>query len=102
METGLPIYKLAVGNIPVLPVSIDTKPHFGSILKYEECAGVNPNRKFVRKRIVRKLHERGQQIFVWTVNDKEDMHDLIEKGVDGIITNYPDRLKEVLREGGSN
>ena len=37
---------------------------------------------------------------VWTVNDPADMASLIELGVDGIITDYPDRLRRVMSEKG--
>jgi len=37
-------------------------------------------------------------VHVWTVNEKPLMHRLLELGVDAIITNYPDRLAEVIRE----
>ena len=40
--------------------------------------------------------ENNMKVIPWTVNDKEDMKELIEKGVDGIITDYPDRAMEVL------
>ena len=33
---------------------------------------------------------------VWTVNEPARMLELIEMGVDGIITDYPDRLREIL------
>jgi len=36
----------------------------------------------------------------WTVNDPADMRRLIDWGVDGIITDYPDRLREVMGERG--
>ena len=39
----------------------------------------------------------GLAVIVWTVNDVPDMHGLIDLGVDGIITDYPDRLREVAR-----
>ena len=32
---------------------------------------------------------------VWTVNETDDMHRLIDMGIDGITTDYPDRLREV-------
>ena len=35
---------------------------------------------------------------VWTVNDPADMASLIELGVDGIITDYPDRLRAVMAD----
>jgi glycerophosphoryl diester phosphodiesterase len=40
----------------------------------------------------------GLTVIVWTVNDVPDMHSLIDLGVDGIITDYPDRLHEVARQ----
>ncbi|MCB9751082.1 MAG: glycerophosphodiester phosphodiesterase [Myxococcales bacterium] len=43
---------------------------------------------------------RGLAVVVWTVNDPEDMRELIALGVDGIITDYPDRLRRVLIERG--
>jgi len=42
----------------------------------------------------------GLRVIVWTVNDVADMHKLIELGVDGIISDYPDRLREVARQRG--
>ncbi len=98
LNTGLPLYKLVVGNIPVLPLHIDNGLKSGSALRYKEYTGVNPNKKFAKKRIVRKIHNRGQKIFVWTVNKEEDMKHLADIGVDGIITNYPDRLAKILSE----
>jgi glycerophosphoryl diester phosphodiesterase len=35
-------------------------------------------------------------VHVWTVNEEEDMQRLLDLGVDGIITDYPDRLLDVL------
>jgi Glycerophosphoryl diester phosphodiesterase len=37
-------------------------------------------------------------VYYWTINDKETMRELIEKNVDGIMTDYPDLLIEVLDE----
>jgi len=42
----------------------------------------------------------GLRVVVWTVNEVPDMHELIVLGVDGIITDYPDRLHEVARQRG--
>ncbi len=38
----------------------------------------------------------GLTVLPWTVNEREDMERLIDWGVDGLITDYPDRLREVL------
>ena len=38
------------------------------------------------------------QLIPWTVNDENKMRELIQLGVDGIITDYPDVLIETLKE----
>ena len=42
----------------------------------------------------------GLKVIVWTVNDPAAMRDLIARGVDGIITDYPDRLRQVMGSAG--
>lgn len=49
---------------------------------------------------VRAIHRAGRKIHVWTVDDPEVMHELIDWGVDGIVTDRPDLLKRVLRNRG--
>jgi glycerophosphoryl diester phosphodiesterase len=46
---------------------------------------------------VRRAHAGGIKVHVWTVNTKEAMEKFIALGVDGIITNHPDRLIDLLR-----
>jgi len=52
------------------------------------------------KRIINSAHNHNMAIHYWTINEKEDMRDLIEKGADGIITDRPDIMKELLKEMG--
>ena len=47
---------------------------------------------------IEKAHRAGLQVVAWTINEPEQMHHLIATGVDGIITDYPDRLFGVLRD----
>jgi glycerophosphoryl diester phosphodiesterase len=49
---------------------------------------------------VREAHALGLQVVVWTVNEPAAMRRLIGWGVDGIITDYPDRLRRVAGELG--
>lgn len=50
--------------------------------------------------MVQEAHANGMLVVPWTPNDAATMRALIDKGVDGIITDYPDRLRDVLRERG--
>lgn len=45
---------------------------------------------------IRLAQSRGWPIHVWTVDDPHEMHDLLDMGVDGIITDRPSVLKQVL------
>ena len=45
---------------------------------------------------VEKLHERNVDVVVWTVNEPEDIRKVLTLGVDGIISDYPDRVFVVL------
>jgi len=56
------------------------------------------NFELVDLEFVQLAKESGKKIFVWTVNDREEMLRLIGLGVDGIITDRPDLLKSVLAE----
>ena len=48
--------------------------------------------------LVNMFLSRAMGIWVWTVDEEEDMREMIEMGVGGIITNYPDRLNKVISE----
>ncbi|MCH7546136.1 MAG: hypothetical protein IID30_07015 [Planctomycetes bacterium] len=50
----------------------------------------------VTSSFVNSAHCRGIDVHPWTINDPAEMRRLIAIGVDGIFTDYPDRLKQVL------
>lgn len=52
--------------------------------------------RIVTPRFIRRAHAHGLQVHVWTVNEVADMRRLIAWGVDGLMTDYPDLLAEVL------
>ena len=59
-----------------------------------------PNFNDIDAAAVDRAHALGVQVIPWTVNDAADMRRLVDWGVDGIITDYPDRLRDVMRERG--
>jgi len=50
----------------------------------------------LKQRTVDAAHNRGMEIHAWTINETEDMQRLLELGLDGIITDRPDRMLELL------
>ena len=47
----------------------------------------------LKKNDIDLIHEKGMKVIPWTVNDRKVMEQLVADGVDGIITDYPDRAK---------
>lgn len=71
-------------------------------LTVKEAGGAvwSPYYRDLREAALREAHRYGLKVVVWTVNEPDDMTSLIEMGVDGIITDYPDRLRAVMEAKG--
>lgn len=54
-----------------------------------------PRHILVTKKMAKKVHEMDMQLIVWTVNDLKRMKKLVKKGVDSIISDYPNLWKEL-------
>ena len=50
--------------------------------------------------LIKRAHSRGKQVHVWTVDDPDAMRRMLDAGVDGLITDRTDLLKDVLVERG--
>ena len=59
-----------------------------------------PDYRFLDAAQVRACHAAGVRVLPWTVNDEADWLRLLDWGVDGITTDYPDRLAALLRSLG--
>jgi glycerophosphoryl diester phosphodiesterase len=57
-------------------------------------------RPYVTADLVSSAHQAGMKVIPWTVDDPATMQSLIDKGVDGIISDYPDRLRTVAADNG--
>ena len=58
---------------------------------------VNPALGAIEEDTVERIHAHGLETNVWTVNAGQDMYRAMEWGVDGIITNYPQVLNDIIR-----
>lgn len=71
----------------------------GSVPKMVKAAGGkiwSPNAVDVTEALVKEAKSLGLTVLPWTVNERADMERLIDWGVDGLISDYPDRLREVM------
>lgn len=82
---------------------IDLDDYEGSIPRAIMAAGGavwSPYFRDLRDVDLAEARRLGLRVVVWTVNEPADMASLIDLGVDGIITDYPDRLRRVMAEKG--
>lgn len=75
--------------------AVITDAEIAAIKKY--AIGVGPNHTYLNKEYVQKVVNSGLEIHPYTVNAKETMKKLIDWGVTGMFTNFPDILYEVKK-----
>ncbi len=71
---------------PVKPVDLALNANSDSLF---------PEHKYVSEEMVKEAHENDLKIYPWTIDDPNRANQLIEMGVDGIVTNKPDLLKRI-------
>ena len=77
--------------------------HGGSLPKMARAAGCgtwSPNHASLPRERVDEARALGLAVLPWTVNEASDMARLIDWGVDGLITDYPDRARKVMADKG--
>ena len=85
--------------MPLLPVSmifdvfaIHNVPSY----KMRGYNVISLRRKTVNERLIAVCHEQGLQVYVWTVDEEDEMRKFIDWGADGIYSNRPAVLKKLL------
>jgi len=59
---------------------------------------VNLRHSFLTREKIRRIHQEGMKVNTYTVNSEEEMEKFIGWGIDGIITNHPDKLIQILKK----
>lgn len=84
---------------PTVPVGLLGTPSVAELPELATWADqVNPHHLSVDAAYVAEVHRLGMDCLVWTVDAVPDMNRAIDLGVDGVITNRPDVLGQVLRD----
>ena len=65
---------------------------------WNTSAGVRS--RAVTRGLVEAAHRYGKQVHVWTIDEADEMHRLLDLGVDGLVSDRIDVLKDVLVERG--
>lgn len=94
----LELHKLLVFKIPLSPYYFDEKITRGEIFKESYLKAINIDYRYVTTPLIQYLRKQNKEVYSWTANKRRPMRRLIRMGVDGIITNYPSLLKNLIIE----
>jgi glycerophosphoryl diester phosphodiesterase len=92
MEVGKPGASIWLGGF-------DVDDYGGSVPRTVQALGArvwSPHAMDLSPALVAEAHSLGLAVVPWTVNDPKDMERAIALGIEGLITDYPDRLRTVL------
>jgi glycerophosphoryl diester phosphodiesterase len=90
-----------IGKNPKIPVALIYNQSWtfpqevtgGRSIPVLSCSG-----KVLTQTNISKTHQRGMKVIAWTLNTEEHMQHFLNMGVDGIVTDYPDRLIKILQK----
>lgn len=88
-----------------LRLASDPTPDPVAVVRAAQADIYSPSFRLVNRAVIEALHRVGIPVVPWTVDNTAEMERLLEMGIgtlrgDGIITNYPDRLIQMLRARG--
>ncbi|MCK4715916.1 MAG: glycerophosphodiester phosphodiesterase, partial [Candidatus Marinimicrobia bacterium] len=72
--------------------------YFGRLLQTLNPYSINISIEFINQWFIKTAHRKGLKVFVYTANYPDDIRRMIDMDVDGIITDYPDRVKTIISE----
>ncbi|TRO64390.1 glycerophosphodiester phosphodiesterase [Christiangramia sabulilitoris] len=79
-------------DVPIAVLSKASVPEAIEVGKRLSAIAIHPSLGIITRDNTRLSHDAGFKVNVWTVNEREDIQRMIDFGVDGIISDYPNRL----------
>ena len=79
---------------------METKVQLGRATKRddEQLDALNPPAETLSAKRIFRMHARGFKVYTDLINERDEMIKMLNAGVDGIITDYPDRLLQVRKD----
>jgi glycerophosphoryl diester phosphodiesterase len=94
LSPGLPLVYLVDASVPALIWEGSLPPGVGAV-------GLDIRLLRRRPQVIERVHRRGHEVYVWTVDTDADLDRCVELGADVVITNRPRRAMERLSAGSS-
>lgn len=88
----LRVFKKLLPEVKIGALIVGLFINYDQYLSFDAYS-INLYKLFATKSVVEKAHEKGLKVFVYTVNNPDEVEKLKSIGVDGIISDYPDRIK---------
>lgn len=85
-------------QVPIGVLSKASVPEAIELGKQLNATAIHPSLGIITRDNVKLSHDAGFKVNVWTVNEREDIRRMLDFGVDGIISDYPNRLHNPMLE----
>lgn len=88
-------FKLAAPDIPIAALVCGVPLDWAAVASELSAVALNISAEFADERLIEDAHARGLQVYAYTVNHQDDMRLLRAIGVDGVFSDYPDRVRDL-------
>ncbi len=93
---GVEFHQLVFGVSGILPIHYDCSFRWGWFKPVEHARSINIHYLFADRGLIEEQHRAGRTVYAFTLNSTEDIARARNLGVDGVITNYTDRLSRAV------
>lgn len=85
-------------SAPLIAFYVETRIHMGRAKESNRMKAINPQWETLSPRRIFQMHAKGYEVHAYPVNTRDDMIKMLNAGVDGIITDYPNIANQLKSE----
>jgi len=101
VHQSIKYFRSYLPSVPTGIIEISEILGLAKIAKAAEADYFLMHQSLVTKELVNDAHSRGIKVIIFTINESEKIQDFVDMNIDGIITNYPDKLLSVLNNSSA-